>query len=140
MKKTALRPYDLRFRRLKGGPVLLSNDSGAAAVLSGPVFNKFVSGSLNSDGGVLAARGFARNRLDMEAEAAHLAGRFFSGWRGPHVHIISLSARCNLSCSYCSAGANTGGGRRMTRAVAEKTLDFIFSLPSPKLLLEFQGG
>ncbi len=142
MKNAAPEPFDFRFRRLLGGKVLLTNDSGAGVVLKEADFSRFVSGRLGRGPAELelGAKGFIRNRMDMAGVAAALAERFFSGWKGPHVHIVSLNARCNLNCVYCGAGAGSAVRKRMTRAVAEKTLDLIFSVPAPALMLEFQGG
>lgn len=142
MKKTKIAPFDFRFRRLAGGRVLLTNDLGAWAVLKREEFSRFAAGRAGPGAAAakLAAGGFVRNRLDMEGAAASLRERFFAGWKGPHVHIVSLNDRCNQSCSYCGALAGRGTSGGMTRAVAEKTLDFIFSIKVPSVMIEFQGG
>ncbi len=138
----APQPFCFRFRRLPGGGVLLTNDAGARARLTDGEFRGF-SGGLQPRAALLkelSAGGFIRNRMDIEGEAALLGEKFFAGWEGPHVHIISLNALCNLACRYCSAATKPAGRERMTRAAAAATLDFIFSLKPRKLMIEFQGG
>ncbi len=110
MKPATLIPFDFRFRRLAGGRVLLTNDLGEGVTLKTAEFNKFIAGRPGPGAAAgLALKGFVRNRMDMEGVAAGLGERFFTGWKGQHVHIISLNDRCNLNCVYCGAGASAVG-------------------------------
>jgi uncharacterized protein len=117
---------------LAGNCALLSS-SGLASLLSGRV-----GPALSSR---LARAGFMREQLDMEAMGSALRSRFLSGWRGPHVHILTLTGHCGLSCAYCSAASDSRSNQgHMTPATVRRALDFIFSIDVPRLVLEFQGG
>lgn len=139
----AILPYAFNSSRMGSG-YLVSNAFGGWKYLTPEELKKFVSGKLN--GGALARelseKGFAANRLDIDGLAAGLAGRYLKDWKGPHVHIIEVTRRCNSSCLYCgaSAGTKNGAGLDMELETARRTLDFIFALKTPALMLEFQGG
>lgn len=61
---------------------------------------------------------------------------------GPKLHIVHLTQRCNLGCSYCHSAAIPldATGRDMTEEVAARTADFIGRMPSSNLTINFQGG
>lgn len=121
----------------------VSNDAGLGLLLSGREYGAFVKGGplpvpLRRR---LGEAGFLRERLDMDAQSALLRERFLGAWAGPGVHIVSLTARCNCACRYCSASSPAAGkGRDMSAATAVAVTDFIFSSGAPRLLIEFQGG
>lgn len=63
---------------------------------------------------------------------------------GPYLHIVALTRRCNLNCTYChmnpvpvSAGNHE---HDMTRDTIEAVIDFAFSSPSEDITFVFQGG
>lgn len=58
------------------------------------------------------------------------------------LHIIVVTLRCNLTCSYCQVSRQTAdkGTYDISVAHLESALDLIFSSPSPELTIEFQGG
>ncbi|HNW44248.1 MAG TPA: radical SAM protein [Elusimicrobiales bacterium] len=136
-------PYRFNFSRA-GRKVLLSNEFGGWSLASPAGFEKLVSGKLR--GGPfareLSEKGFAANRMDLDGLAAGLSDKLLAGWRGPHVHIVEVTRRCNSACLYCGASAagRRAAGLDMTPATARKTLDFVFSLETPSVMLEFQGG
>jgi uncharacterized protein len=61
---------------------------------------------------------------------------------GPRLHIIHLTQRCNLGCSYCHSSAIPveATGRDMALKTAIQTADFIAKIPSKVLTINFQGG
>lgn len=61
---------------------------------------------------------------------------------GPRLHIIHLTQRCNLGCSYCHSAAIPLDtvGRDMSQATAERTAAFIARMPSKSITVNFQGG
>ena len=61
---------------------------------------------------------------------------------GPRLHIVHLTQRCNLGCSYCHSAAIpvTAKGRDITTENAISTARFIASTPSPNITVNFQGG
>lgn len=54
------------------------------------------------------------------------------------LHIIVLTGGCNFNCVYCQASETKKG--KMTKEVALKILEFIFSGRNPSIRIEFQGG
>jgi len=140
MEKKDNRPVDFNFAR-RGGSRLLSNDFTRTAELTAAELARFAAGAALPAGKekFLAARGFYSGRLDFNALLPGHFAAVLADWKGPKVHIISVTGDCDHACLYCSAGAGAGG-RHMTRATAKKTLDFIFSTGSHELVIEFQGG
>ncbi len=135
-------PYYLSFRRLNGGKVLLTNAAGGNIVVSGEIFDRFIHGGLPFDEMPvgLSEQGFVSETADRNIYRKEILNRYFEGWKSPHVHIISLSAVCRLSCVYCCASASPVDRRRMNKETADRILDFIFSLDPERYLIEFQGG
>ncbi len=82
---------------------------------------------------------FFNDYLDIEAVLSSWSKRFNGNWQGPHTHIISLTARCINSCSYCCASC-AEEGRDMSFNTAEKVIDFIFQIPQKEYFIEFTGG
>lgn len=136
MKKTARAlPADFNFERLPGG-AFLSGAAGNCASLTAAGLKGFLAGRAVPG---LAENNFLRERLDLAGLEEALGGRYLAGWRGPRVHVITLTGRCGLRCAYCSASA-TAASSDMRQATARRVLDFIFSVDAPRLTLEFQGG
>lgn len=140
MAKKDLKPDSFNFAR-RGGARLLSNDFSHTASLSAAEFSRFAGGKSLPAGKekLLASRGFYAGRLDFERLLPRHFAAVLADWKGPRVHIVSVTGDCDHACLYCSADAGAGG-RHMSRATAAKTLDFIFSTGSPELVIEFQGG
>jgi His-Xaa-Ser system radical SAM maturase HxsB len=137
----ALKPAYFRFERLPGG-VLITSDSGRWALLTAGEFPEFSAGKVR-EGSALAERlgplNFFRERLDLEREAGEIASLSSGLLRGPSLHILVLTLRCNQSCVYCRATCG-GKGTDMTAATARRAVDLALSSPGPSVTLEFQGG
>lgn len=135
-------PHFLNFIRLPGGKVFLSNAMGGNLIINEKEFDKFISGRMNEEEmpAGLAEQGFVREFVVTQDYEYAIRRRYFEGWKAPHVHIISLSALCRLSCVYCCASTSTKDRRIMSKETADKVLGFIFSLDPEQYLLEFQGG
>ncbi len=54
------------------------------------------------------------------------------------LHIAVLTNRCNLRCLYCQT--NSKAQNDMSKDVATKILEFVFSGRNPNATIEFQGG
>jgi len=143
MKKTPAKPMDFNFAKIRER-YFISNIFSFNCSLSSVDFRSFVNGeSVGEKAKQCLKKGmFFSDYLDMDRAAKCLRRNFFMDWKGPHVHIISVTKRCNSFCSYC--GASAGPFRPlesdMTLETARKTLDFIFSVPNKKIMIEFQGG
>lgn len=137
-------PY-FTFRRMADGSVLLSNDAGFTAAVSGKDFARFSAGRLGSKEPLyneLAAKGFVREMTDFEGYAAACSKKNAFLGAGPGLHILVMTLRCNHKCLYCQSGAlGAAGGRTdMSRAVARKSVDFALKSTNPGITIEFQGG
>ncbi len=139
-EKAALPAFN--FRRLPGGRVLLTNDSGANAVVTAAAFRSLSAGRVPAGAlrAELEAKGFVRDRMDFESYAAAGAARSSFLNSGPGLHILVTTLRCNHRCLYCQASACGGRGTDMSRAVARKSVDFALNSTNPGLTIEFQGG
>ena len=63
-------------------------------------------------------------------------------YQGTSLHIIIVTLRCNLMCTYCQASRKSVDAKNydMDKETARKTVDFIFQSPSNAISVEFQGG
>ncbi|UPT75711.1 MAG: His-Xaa-Ser system radical SAM maturase HxsB [Elusimicrobiota bacterium] len=126
-------------RRL-GTSVLMTNDAGEHAVLSDKDYASYLAGGLeNAD---LARKDFLRDQHDFGHLATRTVERRLLDWKGPNVHTVVVTLRCNFKCLYCHASVvgENAPGKDMTVETARSVVDLIFQSPSPTLMIEFQGG
>lgn len=134
------------FRRLAGGPWLLTNDWGRHVFLEDADFRRFVEGDVSDSeplGRSLCESGFVNDRVDVPAMAKGWADRTaFQRHAGPTLHEFIVTLRCNLACRYCHSSVvdPSRTDTDMTVETAKKAVDFMFTTPSPTLAIEFQGG
>lgn len=86
---------------------------------------------------ILFVNGPTSNEL-LQAWARYNTGLF----EGPYLHIIHLTQRCNLGCSYCHSAAIpvTAKGRDLLPEKADQIADFISRVPTSRISINFQGG
>ena len=132
-------PAYFNWRRLKAG-VLVTGYMGGWALLKPGEFGLFSRGRLKSGGAfkALEKAGLMRSRLDFDSILTDWTESNEYLERGPGLHILVVTQKCNHSCVYCQAGS--GAGANMSAATARKAVDFAFSAPVEGLTLEFQGG
>ncbi|MFA6434579.1 MAG: His-Xaa-Ser system radical SAM maturase HxsB [Elusimicrobiales bacterium] len=128
-----------------GSDYLLTNDSGHYAWLKAKEFSLVTGAGVAEQHPLfaeLASKGFIRDRLDFNDLAAKWKKKNAFLDRGPGLHILVLTLRCNHKCLYCQAGAAQAGGGKtdMDLATALKSVDFAFTSPNRGLTIEFQGG
>lgn len=136
------------FKRLPQGRLLLVNQSGEFVFIHSDEFNDLLNQQLNPLHPMyleLKGKHFLADTdlaIAQEMVATQLRScksflRHFSS-----LHMIVVTARCNFICDYCHASSAALEQERvdMTWPVAKKTVDLIFSSPSPVLKIEFQGG
>jgi len=143
-QKKVLLPPHIYWARLGKG-YLLTNDSGAHARLTPAQFRRYAATGALAPSPALDALlegGFIRDRLDLEDQAAKRASSNEYLSRGPGLHIMVLTLRCNHRCLYCQAGAAGAAARGtdMRVSTVRRTVDFILKSPEPGLTVEFQGG
>lgn len=125
--------------------VLVTNDAGEWELLDRDVFARLLRGEIGPEDPshrALHAKGFLRDGYDADRIAARIRRRKASFFRGPHLHILVVTLRCNHACRYCHASrANMDAVQTdMTVATAKRAIDLAFQSPSPILDFEFQGG
>jgi len=124
---------------------VVTNDVGAWLLLSGEEFTAFLEGRI-ADGhplyGPLTDGGFLMKGLRADAMADRLRRKKSYLGRGPHLHIIITTLRCNQTCRYCHASRLPAGraDTDMTLETAKRAVDLAMQSPSPYLNFEFQGG
>ena len=57
----------------------------------------------------------------------------------PNVVVVNLTTSCNLRCKYCFADC-VGEGDDMPPPVMKRIIEEMFSMPSPLIIFELQGG
>ncbi len=128
-----------------GERVLLTNDVGEHLFVSPEDFRRFIAGQVQREEPLydqLRRRYFLKNDLDAAALADKLRRKKAFLTHGPHLHAVVTTLRCNHACKYCHA-SRTDMDRvdtDMPLDVAQKVVDFAFTVPSPVLNFEFQGG
>ena len=78
--------------------------------------------------------------LDIIAEKLREKKRFLDDFTGLHIFVITLC--CNQNCVYCQASSQDEHkeGVTMSKETLKRSIDLMFSSPSPHLTMEFQGG
>lgn len=78
--------------------------------------------------------------LDIYAEKLREKKRFLDYFTGLHIFVLTLC--CNQNCVYCQASSQDEHkvGCTMTKETMKRSVDLMFSSPSPYLTMEFQGG
>ncbi len=126
-------------RRL-GSSVLMTNDAGEHALLSAKDYARYLAGGLEN--AELVRKDFIRDQHDFSHLALRAADRRMLSWKGPNVHTVVVTLRCNFKCLYCHASVvgENAPGKDMTVETARNVVDLIFQSPNPTLMIEFQGG
>jgi His-Xaa-Ser system radical SAM maturase HxsB len=129
-----------------GSWVLLTNDWGRWLMLDKPDFERFLAGAVKPDEELyaeLAGRGFVRDRMDFgDLATSYLKQTSFRLVRGPSLHMIVVTLRCNQKCQYCHSSVvdPSRTDTDMDVETAKRTVDFIFRTPNEAICIEFQGG
>lgn len=137
-----------RFIKLDNSRYVLTNFSGEYIVTDRDNLVRFVEKDLGPDSDLYAqfkSRHFLTDSahsvaLNLLATKYRTKQQPLSEFTGLHMFVPTL--RCNNSCWYCQVSRknSTAEGCDMTRAVAERGIEFMFNSPSTVLKLEFQGG
>ena len=141
-RPAALGPF--AFTRIAGG-VLLTNDAAEWSLLDEATFAQLVEGELPVDhprADELRSHCFLRDGADLDALAARVRRKKAYLTRGPHLHVLVTTTRCNQSCSYCHASRRPehATGVDMSLETARGVVDRALRSTSPYVNFEFQGG
>ena len=139
-------PAFFRFRHIPNSDrVVLSNLEGNWLVLTADELRTFASGQLSEGSELwtkLKERNFLRAHYDLDAARARIERKRIHLDRGPILHMMIVTLRCNETCVYCHASrANMDAVHTdMTPEIADASVDLAFKTTSPSLTIEFQGG
>ncbi len=134
--------------RLLGSSVLVTNEAGEHSFLSPEDYQRYLAGGIANEDPLAAGpqgliqKDFLRDQLDFRHLAGRALERHLLDWKGPNVHTVVVTLRCNYKCLYCHASVvdPSRTDRDMSLETARKTVDLIFQGQSPTLMIEFQGG
>lgn len=140
-----------RFRELDG-KYLLTNEEGEHAFLSKGEFDDLTAGKITPKNdryeefrkmGFLNS-GKKNNKEDILKERIdkYRKKNEFLLYKGPSLHIVVVTLRCNHNCLYCqvSSANEKKADMDLDKKTAAKVVDFIFQSPNNYLAIEFQGG
>ncbi|NOZ02201.1 MAG: His-Xaa-Ser system radical SAM maturase HxsB [Deltaproteobacteria bacterium] len=138
-----------RFRKIDsdkaGARNVVTNDHGAFAILDDDQLDLLVKGRVKRGTDLfkeLKEKGFLLDEEDIARVAADLDRRVGYLYRGPVLHIMVVTLRCNEVCRYCHASRASMKETEtdMSIPTSEKVVDMIMRAPSDTLTIEFQGG
>jgi uncharacterized protein len=137
----------LRFHRLGGDQVLVTNLVGEHAFLTGEEFQGVADGTCRDQRVLAELRAkhliqLPGERLPADLLAVKLRTRYrrLAGSTGLHMFVVTL--RCEHTCRYCQVSRQSSAKSEfdMSEETAARALRVAFRSPSPNLKLEFQGG
>ena len=123
--------------------VLLTNEFGNWCFLSKEEHQLYLFKLLNSELYEKLKKNFMILTNDNFDELSHRFNDYY--WylgKGTSLHILIPTLRCNFTCRYCYAyrASEQDVAKDMTEETLDKTLDFIFSVPTDRYNIEFSGG
>ncbi|MBQ9201300.1 MAG: His-Xaa-Ser system radical SAM maturase HxsB [Bacteroidales bacterium] len=134
------------FSRIKGKEVLV-NEAGDMLISPEGTVEQIVSRTLPKNGlykslvsNFFIYEGEYPPLLDIYAEKLREKKRFLDNFTGLHIFVLTLC--CNQNCIYCQASSQDEHmlGCTMSKETMKRSVDLMFSSPSPYLTMEFQGG
>ena len=134
------------FSRISGKEVLV-NEAGDMLISPEGTVEQIVSGTLPKDdlykslvSNFFIYEGEFPPLLDIYAEKLREKKRFLDNFTGLHIFVLTLC--CNQNCVYCQASSQDEhmSGCTMSKETMKRSVDLMFSSPSPCLTMEFQGG
>lgn len=135
----------VRYRQV-GDSFVVTNDAGEFIVLDRDEMDLLATDKVKP-GSDLEKRLLAKHMLlcgeECIADAAESFGRKASYlYRGPVLHIMVVTLRCNQVCKYCHASRASMNESEtdMSISTAEKVVDMAMRSPSDTITIEFQGG
>jgi len=122
---------------------LLTTDHGAWVVLDKKEKKQLVNNELSDDlFKILEQKGVIITKNNLNLILKQYKQRYHYLFKGPSLHIIIPTLRCNQKCFYCHSSSvkNNESNHDMDEQTAKKTLEFIFQSSSKDITIEFQGG
>jgi len=125
--------------------ILITTDYGSWVVLSKEEYRLLRLGRAYEDPNlfrVLEERGIILTEDNITRVIQDFRERYHFLFRGPSLHIVIPTFRCNQKCIYCHSAPKTLEEKKydMDEETAKAIVDFIFKSPAKLLVIEFQGG
>jgi His-Xaa-Ser system radical SAM maturase HxsB len=137
----------LRFHRLDGDAILLTNLVGEHVFVSAQQFLEVVDGTCGDQDVLAELRAkhliqLLGERLPTELLAIKLRTRLRRLPDSTGLHMFVVTLRCEHTCRYCQVSRQSSARSEfdMSTETASRALRLAFRSPSPHLKLEFQGG
>lgn len=128
------------------GQYLITSDLGEFSFLNPQSFRDYLSGLIEKSNPLkyseLRTKGFVRDYLDLNGLGQKYAKKNAFLCKGPGLHIVVVTLRCDHKCVYCQTGSRglDSSGLDMDIPTAKKVVDAIFESPGESINLEIQGG
>jgi His-Xaa-Ser system radical SAM maturase HxsB len=122
------------------GKVLVTTDGGDWVFLSEPEFVQLLAGEITEGHprfAQLHAGGFLRDGLDLDALASRLARRVGHVARGPDLHVLMMTRRCDDGDGVSSASPDAR--MDLERETAERIVDVALQSTSPSVSFDLQA-
>ncbi len=132
-------------KKINDNHILITTDHGDWVILSEEEYNLLLFGDVKEDPSffrILEEKGIILTHENIRSVVEKYRARYAPAFRGPSLHILAVTLRCNHKCVYCQQLSRNEHARKydMDIETADKIIDFIFSAPSHTLTIEFQGG
>ena len=145
-EKYSILPFQFSYR--KDGSVLLVNEAGDFLFADGQEFDLFVRHELPMENELfflLKSHNFLYHGDDniyLRKIAARYRSRKTFLREFTMLHMMVITLRCNQKCEYCQVSCAEEDAYKydMSKEVALKIVDMIFSAPTKYPKIEFQGG
>lgn len=133
-----------RWRKV-GARHVVTNDHGAHAFLTDAQLEQLISGRVKAGTPLfdeLREKGFLLAEGDLQRVADAYDRKVSFLYRGPVLHILVVTLRCNEVCTYCHASRSNMNETEVDMSIttAEKCVDMALRSPSDTITIEFQGG
>jgi len=143
--KTNITIPQIRWRKISKNKILITNDIGKWVILNELDFKKYLENKIPENSKtykILEEKQFIRTKLNFDEIYSTYQKLNSYLFRGPYLHILVLTLRCNHKCVYCQSQAIGEEGKKtdMSFATAKKAIDIAFQSTSPNITIEFQGG
>jgi len=143
--KTEITIPQIRWRRISKNRILITNDIGKWVILKELDFKKYLENKIPENSKlhkILEEKQFIRTKLNFDEIYSTYQKLNSYLFRGPYLHILVLTLRCNHKCVYCQSQAIGEEGKKtdMSFITAKKAIDIAFQSTSPNITIEFQGG
>ena len=133
-----------RWRKV-GARHVVTNDHGAYIFLDDAQLDLLTTGRVKAGTPLyveMRLKGFLIEASDVQRIASAYDRKVSFVYRGPVLHILVVTLRCNEVCTYCHASRSnmTETETDMSIPTAERCVDMALRSPSDTITIEFQGG